>query len=276
MVQKLSYDEKQNVVQIYGRGCSMGEIASLYGVTASAIYGILKRRKIAIRHGAKRRIHHFAQNRFDLIDSPDKAYWLGFLMADGSVTDRSLYLEIATKDVDHLCKFKAFMDATCPINHTRKNCSRIILNSTKLVTSLNGHGVVQNKSLVASTPESCVNLLPDFYRGFFDGDGWVTKHKRKKGQSQHEFGFSSGSMRFLFELQMWLSNRLGKKCGYLKRRTRNGQSVCQLIIGGNRNFKHIKDKLWPPGCTKLERKFLQIQEFCDSITCSSVGASGLA
>ena len=45
---------------------------------------------------------------FDTIDSEEKAYWLGFLMADGYVRSDSnvIGIELSYVDIDHMKKFK--------------------------------------------------------------------------------------------------------------------------------------------------------------------------
>ena len=41
--------------------------------------------------------------------TPEAAYWVGFLMADGSIVGRSVGIALALKDAGHLELFRAFM-----------------------------------------------------------------------------------------------------------------------------------------------------------------------
>ena len=54
----------------------------------------------------------FNENIFDCIDTEEKAYWLGFIFADGSIrSNGSFIFELSLKgsDINHLHKFNTFM-----------------------------------------------------------------------------------------------------------------------------------------------------------------------
>ena len=62
------------------------------------------------KHGILRSNHYFNHNFFATIDSEEKAYWLGFLMADGYICDSSkgqmkLIVNLGKKDYNHLNKW---------------------------------------------------------------------------------------------------------------------------------------------------------------------------
>lgn len=56
--------------------------------------------------------YKYQQDIFKIIDTPEKAYWLGFLAADGCNYQRehnaSIIININEKDINHLEKFKKF------------------------------------------------------------------------------------------------------------------------------------------------------------------------
>ena len=56
---------------------------------------------------------------FEIIDTEEKAYWLGFLYADGSVssTDNRIELGLAEKDLNHIEKFKEFIGVPNKISY---------------------------------------------------------------------------------------------------------------------------------------------------------------
>ena len=64
---------------------------------------------------------------FDVIDTEEKAYWLGFLFADGNISSSEDKLEInlSATDVDHLEKFRTFLKAANKVrirkNHGKEN-----------------------------------------------------------------------------------------------------------------------------------------------------------
>ena len=55
--------------------------------------------------------YKYNRDFFEVIDTPEKAYWLGFLYADGSVSSKRNDVEISLKgfDIEHLYKFKKFV-----------------------------------------------------------------------------------------------------------------------------------------------------------------------
>ena len=53
----------------------------------------------------------FNEHIFDIIDTEEKAYWLGFIYADGCISLKTNAFEISLKydDINHLNKFNTFM-----------------------------------------------------------------------------------------------------------------------------------------------------------------------
>lgn len=119
---------------------------------------------------------------FDIIDSEEKAYWLGFMYADGCIYNKEYRMELSLQgsDVKHLQKFSKFLKSTKPdlvkIYHNYKQGNydrcRISVRSKHLWESLNNKGCVPNKSLILTFPNNIPNdLIKHFIRGYIDGDG---------------------------------------------------------------------------------------------------------
>ena len=72
-------------------------------------------RKIAIRN-KKFKVN---DDYFEIIDTEEKAYWLGFLYADGCVARKGNYYNIkidqALYDYEHVLKFKEAINSTYPV-----------------------------------------------------------------------------------------------------------------------------------------------------------------
>lgn len=132
------------------------------------------------------------QHFFDVIDSEEKAYILGFIAADGHVCDKTYRLMIALKDSDYemLEKIKSCMNSEHPIvrhiekrnPYTKSNnlvleqCA-LNINGKTLVEPLIKMGLSGRKTYTLD--EKIINYIPKelirhFLRGFFDGDGNVT------------------------------------------------------------------------------------------------------
>jgi DNA invertase Pin-like site-specific DNA recombinase len=109
--------EEVEICRRYVEGESGPVLARDFGVTDGAILGVLQ------RHGVPRRSSSEALRRyscdhsfFDEIDTEAKAYWLGFIAADGCVTDKNvLSISLSSRDHDHLLRFKADIQASHPV-----------------------------------------------------------------------------------------------------------------------------------------------------------------
>lgn len=116
---------------------------------------------------------------FDTIDTEEKAYWLGFLFADGNVASNRNRIELGLKedDLEHIEKFKKFTKSSNTIHHKESSHSyRISLGSKHMKEQLILKGCVPNKSLVLQYPDENIvspSLTKHFIRGYFDGDGFL-------------------------------------------------------------------------------------------------------
>lgn len=95
---------------------------------------------------------------FDDIRTPDQAYWLGFITADGGVVKNSktysLRLELAECDVEHVQFFAQAMGSNKPIWH-RRGCAGISLDSWRLLESWSA-----SESRSAKVPPSARGMGP--------------------------------------------------------------------------------------------------------------------
>lgn len=127
------------------------------------------------------------ENYFEKIDTEGKAYFLGFLLADGCVSEgkknekqnwqSSVSLQIQNRDSKILEIFKNETESNKKIVFltTRNNC-KISLNSDKLCQDLINLGVTPRKTFTAKFPtfdQVPETLIHHFMRGLFDGDGCI-------------------------------------------------------------------------------------------------------
>lgn len=136
----------------------------------------------------------FNEHIFDQIDSEEKAYWLGFIFADGCISSsplrkdvKSIYqfeLSLGLKDLNHLEKFRKFMEYEKPLIVDTYRC-RFTLSNKHLWTTLNNYGCTPNKSLTLEFPSISEHLIRHFIRGYFDGDGCITRYVHRTCVSPH-------------------------------------------------------------------------------------------
>ena len=87
---------------MYKEGKSGTEIAKSLNTHRSVVYRKLN--KIGIKIPNYHNSLKFDNTVFDIINTEEKAYWLGFLYADGSVSKNRNVVELSLKgsDIEHL------------------------------------------------------------------------------------------------------------------------------------------------------------------------------
>lgn len=120
---------------------------------------------------------------FSKIDTEEKAYWLGFLTADGYVKDNIIELALAEIDKKHVENFKtsiksqhALSKKTSKINDKTFYSYRISIRDKQMANDLRSYGLTNNKSYDAYIPSEIQipnNLFRHYIRGMFDGDGSI-------------------------------------------------------------------------------------------------------
>ncbi len=132
---------------------------------------------------------------FKKIDTHEKAYWLGFIYADGNVHKKTLQISIVDKG--HLDKFKSHIKSEHAMiidnnrnKHGYVSSNRFAITRQELVDDLAKLGVTERKSLTLTFPtEEMVpyQYINSFMLGFFDGDGSVCIYQPKSGNKKCNF-----------------------------------------------------------------------------------------
>jgi intein-encoded DNA endonuclease-like protein len=124
----------------------------------------------------------YNQDFFETIDTEEKAYWLGFIAADGSISNNKRYrirLKLSNKDINHLKKFGNSINFENLIRVTKLSkyntqACIISLCSKKMFNDLLDKGIMPRKSLILKPPKNIPrDLLRHWIRGYFDGDGCI-------------------------------------------------------------------------------------------------------
>lgn len=171
------------------------------------------------------RKYTFDHTYFKEIDTEEKAYWLGFMYADGNVkknkygipyTVRLSLVNEAEKHITKLANAINFSGKIAgPYYSKRKNKNgnkskyfSIELHSKELSADIVKHGVIPAKTFHVKFPKIKHKLIKHFVRGLFDGDGCITEAKRiLKGVTYCQPGFSiSGAVpEFLEKISLEIS-----------------------------------------------------------------------
>lgn len=133
---------------------------------------------------------------FNVIDTEEKAYWLGFIFADGYIsfsesnmkkgqlaTTYCTGIKLQWSDREHLKKFnksisgnyKVFKEISHPDGFRKKTteAAKILVYSQQMYNDLNKY-FDRDKTYTAKFPNIPEDLIRHFVRGYFDGDGCFT------------------------------------------------------------------------------------------------------
>ena len=204
--QPLSPGQVAAIEFLYGvHGYSGPQVARQVHTTPTAVYHYVRRAGIPVRkvedydYEAPCR-HDF----FDVIDTAEKAYWLGMLITDGCVSKNDeIILSLHPRDRAHVEAFRETLQSDAKISvhppMLKKIGNRswwvgsiaVCIKSHQLAAALARLGIVPAKTGHTYLPPGIpAELAPHFWRGAIDGDGWLAFGKRPNGRKQFVMGFT--------------------------------------------------------------------------------------
>lgn len=274
---KISNEQKKEMYKLYESGKSTVEIANIFNMNASNVAGYLKRGGITLRkNSVNSRKFICDDNFFNNIDTREKAYWLGFMYADGFLSGtKNVGMNLSSIDRDHIEKFKNSISATYPINEYHVTSgykvgsaySRIIVNSEKMHNDLISHGCVRNKTDILKAPSIDSIFYADFIRGYIDGDGSIIVSYRKNHKSLKPTTIDSkvkvlGTDDILFFIKKFIEdNGIATINKFYKRKS--DHIVSSLELAGNRQVFNFLNLLYDNTDLFLSRKHDKYMTICD-------------
>lgn len=251
-------ERDKRIIEMYESGIPYYKIAKILGITKHAAGKVLKLSGVAMKNFSDYRKFAINEGYFENIDSWQKAYILGFLMADGynNQKEGKIRINIHKSDIEVLNFINSQIQPDKPdairytyggkqLDKTDKRIAYLCLYSRKLSDDLAKLGCVQNKSLTLQFPKAVPsNLLADFVRGFFDGDGGITKSTYGSGYCAYFFS----SLSFLLDTkQVLIENGIKNISIYVK------GVIFELKICSKKSVIALRDWMYN-GKFALERK----------------------
>ena len=135
-----------------------------------------RRLKFSGRQNPNARHMDLDDGLLDTIDTEGKAYLLGWIASDGSVTEGTIALSVHDKDRLILGALLRILGTDLPVYGKGESQSGVSINSQRMVRAVCGHlGIAPGKkSHTVGFPDLASDALRwAFVRGFFDGDGHV-------------------------------------------------------------------------------------------------------
>ena len=217
---------------------------------------------------------------FEIIDTEEKAYWLGFIYADGFISssgkhrNKRIGISLAVKDIGHLEKFKKSINGTMPINtykvssgyNTNSIYCIILVTDSKLADDLIDKGCYEHKSNIIKFPTKNQlpnNLIRHFIRGYFDGDGSIY-YTNKKEDHIPQFSINILGTDDLLEgiaNNLIENNILNSIPKFYKRK--DGQIVSNFKFGGNRKVEKFCHYIYDNATILLDRKHEKFHELLE-------------
>ena len=190
-------------------------------------------------------------NVFERIDTEEKAYWLGFLYADGYINQDTgeITIGLGEKDKEHIVKFQQFLQTDAPFKDKINNGGhpyRYFRIYDKIMSQdLYKQGLYSKKSL--SLKPSFI-MEPKFYvawtRGLFDGDGSIFPVKNSKKSIRYRIDLI-GTQPILKKVQeIW---QIERKLDY-------SRSVPKFVICSKTQVNQILHLLYDDAKIYLDRK----------------------
>lgn len=162
---------------LYVAGFSGADVAEMIGISPGVLLSHLRRRGVT----RPRKVHTYARNAaFFSTLAPERAYWAGFLAADGCVYKGRIVVGLHPDDVDMLEKFKIAADCANPIYRRKNTTGReyvyLEVSCKEWAADLERlYRVTPKKSLTLQPPNLSEPLRWAFARGYFDGDGHASR-----------------------------------------------------------------------------------------------------
>ena len=209
--------------------------------------------------------YSFDRNYFKEINTEEKAYWLGFIAADGCVSAKmnSIRVDLKSSDVEHLEKLRTSISGNQPIAVAHQGASCYMdMNSKQMAEDLFQLGVTPNKSLTLDIKFDLIpkELIHHFIRGYFDGDGSINYYTRPPyWYDEWELSFIS-TEKVLLKIQEYLgiSRKLfscGKNYRFCYKSKKDIEKVLKYMYDGaiiylERKYEKVLDFLKPSETTK--------------------------
>lgn len=183
-----SADSINDIIDMYvNKRISTVKIGLKYHVSDNTIASVLKRAGVSVTKKRCRTVIN--SSYFEKIDSERKAYFLGLIIADGSIIRgrtncKAFALSLVEQD-DYVIRDLSyeisggFLRTYKTLFSYRQNMTTLKFSDAEFISNLEKLGVVPCKTEHTFFPDIPEHLMRHFIRGYFDGDGCICFTKNK-------------------------------------------------------------------------------------------------
>lgn len=244
---KRGFQEVNEIVQLYESGLSSAKIAELKNLSCSGLIKILRRNKVKIRDRAYKYINYADYDYFSNINTPNKAYVLGFIVADGC-NYKGLHIGLQKRDKEVLEFITKELKYKGRIYEDEKYV-KLVIKSKKISEDLSKLGVIPRKSHFTYFPDIPEELWNHFIRGVFDGDGCIHIEKNKV----KTFNII-GNITLIERIQDILVDKCNLQKIKLGHSKRHPENIVSVTYRGNQQIDRIYEYLYKEASFALSRK----------------------
>ena len=256
--------------KLYLDGMSVSKICEIKHLDRHNLSRRFKKDGLSVRNGfSYARKYNLDEHYFDVIDTEEKAFILGFIYADGNnlfQTNR-ISIHLSKTDEEILKKMSNIFYGTEVLKYnTRTNNEGIIfdyvwlnLYSKHMSQHLATLGVVGCKSHKITFPEWLdKSLYCHFIRGLIDGDGWIYLPNNNRNSPNVGLICTRKMNDFLEE---YFNKELGIKSYLTKAHKQDFDIMCEIRIKNYHQCKIFLDWLYKDATIYLQRKYNLYQDF---------------
>ena len=263
-----SDNDIERICQLYAAGISAKQLGTKFSIDKRRVQKWADEKGELRNVSTALRFTKFNEHKFDKIDTPGKAYWLGFCYADAynNIGSTTFVISLKEEDYDHVVKLADFVEietskvqrSITKLNGKEFPIATLKLYSKHLCLKMEELGCPQAKSFKIKYPK----WLPEkfnshFIRGMFDGDGSLSRR-----EPNNEWKFSLVSTDSGCEsIQKIILQATNKNITY-KNISKTGNNTCELATSGNEKIHHIMTWLYQDSddSIKLTRKYNKFLE----------------
>lgn len=186
---KINLDSEYIKDKYLKNNLSCKEIASILNVSTTTIIKNLKESGVQLKNESEAsRKYYMDSNFFENIDCEKKAYWLGFMFADGYVASnlKDFGITLSVKDSSHVQKFINDIKYTGNVkiynqisSYANSDIAKCVPRNEKVCADLISHGCIPRKTHFTERPTGVPDyLIKHFIRGVVDGDGGIYLYEK--------------------------------------------------------------------------------------------------
>lgn len=247
---------KNTILQLYYDDMSIQDICKNLLCNKPVLYKkfnewkIKRRNKIKLKERCNAKYYIDAEY-FDTIDNEHKAYWLGFILADGFVNEKEISFCLQKRDENMIRKFVQDLKSTHKIKYNKDDNPYVCIVCKHICDSLLNKGFHNRKSWSIDF-EKIISFVPKelqnhFIRGMFDGDGCIKYYKYDyRKLPQFHFGYTGVKntceyLQSLFDIK--------------RKMVFDGNKTYTLVTRDKNKILEIYDYLYKDATIYMDRKF---------------------